>query len=112
MIVPDREGIPLKLSFPQSRFYSLRRLKLFILFWALSISFPLLAQTADFQINTSGPHHIVQGHFMYFLIQGQVLTGTSDLLGNAVTPTISGLPAGATAEFVNLNRFCCLTNLW
>jgi hypothetical protein len=99
-------------SFPHGGFCNLRRLKLLTLFCALSIGFPLLAQPADFQILTSGPHHVVQGHFMYFLIQGQVLTGTSALLGNGVVPTISGLPGGATAEFVTLIRFCCLTSLW
>jgi len=114
IIVPDGEcmGIPLKLPCPQNGFYNLLRLNFFLLFWAFSISFPLLAQPADFQIVTSGPHHVVQGHFMYFLIQGQVVTGTSSLLGNGVVPAISGLPAGATAEFVTLKRFCCLTNLW
>jgi len=112
--VRDGESLetPLKLPFPRSGSHNFRRMKLLTLLWVLSISFPLLAQQADFQIVTSGPHHVVQGQFMYFLIQGQVLTGTSDLLGHAVVPTISGLPGGATAEFVNLNRFCCLTNLW
>ena len=112
--VQGRESleIPFKLPFPRGGFYNLRRLTIYAFFSALSISFPLVAQQADFKIVASGPHHIVQGHFMYFLVQGQVLAGTSDSLGNAVVPAIIGLPAGATAEFVNLSRFCCLTTLW
>src|SRR5664279_3123272 len=78
------------------------------LVWCFSLS----AQPADFKIITSGPHHVAQGRLMYFLIQGQVLTGTAGMLGNYVIPTISGLPSGATMEFVNLNRFCCTTSLW
>src|SRR4030081_1659108 len=77
-----------------------------------ALCFSLSAQQADFKIITSGPHHVVRGHFMYVLVQGQVLTGTADMLGNYVVPTISGAPTGTTIEYVNLIRFCCTKSLW
>ncbi len=74
--------------------------------WSLS------AQQPDFKISTSGPHHVVQGHFMYVLVQGQVLTGTADMFGNYVAPAVTGAPTGTTVLFVNMIRFCCATSLW
>src|ERR1700681_2377516 len=76
--------------------------------WCFSLS----AQQADFKIIASGPHHVVQGHSMYFMVQGQVLTGTADMFGNYVVPTISGAPTGTTIQYVNLIRFCCTNTLW
>jgi len=87
-------------------------IRLVILALSSTWCFSLSAQQADFKIIASGPHHVVQGHFMYVLVQGQVLTGTSDMLGNYVVPTISGAPTGTTIEYVNLIRFCCTKTLW
>jgi hypothetical protein len=66
------------------------------------------AQALDFTLNISGPHHVVQGHYMFFLVTAQVTAGVDE----PATPTISGLPVGATAEFVDLAKFCCGTFLW
>ncbi len=67
------------------------------------------AQVQDFSINTSGPHHVVQGHYMFFLAQGKILAGTDK---PGTVPSISGLPADATAEFVNMVRYCCVTSMY
>lgn len=64
--------------------------------------------TLDFNITTTGPHHVVAGHFMHFNVLGTVITGTDE---NTI-PSISGLPPGATATFPNMLKFCCTTFIW
>ena len=32
-------------------------------------------EALDFTLNLSGPHHVVQGHYMFFLVTGQVIAG-------------------------------------
>src|ERR1700681_505699 len=87
-------------------------MKVRIVLLALCSIWSLWAQQADFQILTSGPHHVVQGHFMYVFVQGEVLTGTADMFGNYVVPTISDAPSGTSIEYVNIIRFCCTKSLW
>jgi hypothetical protein len=67
------------------------------------------AQVTDLAIDTSGPHHVVQGHYMFFLAQARILAGTDQ---PGTVSSVSGLPSGATADFVNIARFCCGTSLW
>ena len=67
------------------------------------------AQTLDFALRTWGPENVVAGHFMFFNVTGEVISGANDQM---VTPYISGLPPGATAQFVNMERFCCGPKLW
>ena len=74
----------------------------------LLISATASAQTLDFALNTSGPHHVTQGHYFFFLVTGQINSGADE----PATPSISGLPYGATAQFVNMVRFCCGTSLY
>lgn len=64
----------------------------------------------DFTIVTSGGHHVTAGHYMFFNVTGMVISGSDE----NVVPTITGLPAGATAMFVNMVNpaFCCGTFLW
>ena len=66
-------------------------------------------QVTDFAIDTVGPHHVVQGHYMFFEANGRIITGTDE---SGTVPSISGLPAGATVQFVNMVRYCCTTTLW
>jgi fibronectin type 3 domain-containing protein len=63
----------------------------------------------DFRINLSGPHHVVQGYSMLMAAVGEVLAGADDEM---VTPSVTGLPAGATVTFVNLIKFCCGDKLY
>jgi uncharacterized protein (TIGR03437 family) len=70
------------------------------------------AQVTDYTIDTGGPHHVVQGHYMFFWAQGRVLAGTDVGGAPGTVPSLSGLPPGATGEFVNLIRFCCKTWLY
>jgi uncharacterized protein (TIGR03437 family) len=60
-------------------------------------------------MDTGGPHHVVQGHYMFFYAIGRILAGTGE---SGTVPSVSGLPAGATAEFVNQLRFCCGTTIY
>ena len=71
--------------------------------WAAS------AQVTDFAIATSGPHHVVQGHYMFFLAKGRIIDGTDK---PGTVPSVSGLPDGATAEFVDMARLCCGSTIW
>ena len=34
------------------------------------------AQVTDFAIDTTGPHHVVQGHYLFFSVTGRILAGT------------------------------------
>ncbi len=70
---------------------------------------PGTAQTLDFALRTWGPESVVSGHFMLFDVTGDVISGANDQMA---TPSISGLPPGATAQFVNMVRLCCGTKLW
>ena len=70
---------------------------------------PVTAQTLDFALRTHGPENVVSGHFMFFNVTGEVISGANDQMA---TPSISGLPPGATAQFVNMERLCCGTKLW
>ena len=70
---------------------------------------PGSAQTLDFALRAWGPENVVAGHFMFFNLTGEVISGANDQM---VTPYISGLPPGATVHFVNMERFCCGTKLW
>jgi uncharacterized protein (TIGR03437 family) len=84
---------------------------------ALLVAFVLMslaasAQVTDYTIDTGGPHHVVQGHYMFFWAQGRVLAGTDVGGAPGTVPSLSGLPPGATGEFVNLIRFCCKTWLY
>jgi hypothetical protein len=65
-------------------------------------------QALDYSIQASGPQHVTQGHYVYFLVTGAVASGTDE---NA-TPEITGLPAGAAASFPNMIKFCCGKFLW
>ncbi len=47
---------------------------------------------------------------MFFNVTGRVLAGTDNESGTVVS--LSGLPAGATGEFVDLARYCCGTYLY
>lgn len=76
---------------------------------ALVLAATAAAQVTDFAIDTAGPHHVVQGHYLFFSTQGRIIAGTDE---PGTVPTISGLPAGATAEFVDMVRNCCGTTLW
>ena len=67
------------------------------------------AQIQDFAIDTSGPHHVVQGHYMFIYVKGRILAGTD---ASGTVPSVSGLPAGATGEFINMVRSCCGTFLY
>ena len=82
-----------------------------VLFSALLLlaCMPGKAQTLDFALRTWGPESVVSGHYMFFDVTGEVVSGTNDQMA---TPSISGLPPGATAHFVNMERFCCGTKLW
>jgi hypothetical protein len=62
----------------------------------------------DFNLTTIGPHHVTQGHFMFFNVLGTVTAGTDE---NA-TPSVTGLPSGATATWPNMEKFCCKTFIW
>src|SRR6478672_434156 len=66
------------------------------------------ARALDYSIQTSGPRHVTQGHYMFFQVTGTVTSGTDE---NA-TPVVAGLPAGATASFPNMLKLCCSTFLW
>jgi hypothetical protein len=66
-------------------------------------------QVLDFTIDTGGPHHVVQGHYTFFWAKGRVLAGTDVAGAPGTIPSISGLPPGATAEFVDMVRYCCKT---
>ena len=70
---------------------------------------PARAQTLDFALRTHGPESVVSGHFMFFNVTGEVISGANDQMA---APSISGLPPGATAQFVNMERLCCGTKLW
>lgn len=67
------------------------------------------ASLSDFTLSTYGPQSVVPGHYTFFVVDGTVVAGDNDQMA---TPSISGLPTGATAEFINLTRFCCGTKLW
>lgn len=66
------------------------------------------AQTPVFTLTASGPHHVVQGHYLFFNVTGTLTSGTDE----HVTPSVSGLPNGATATWPNMIRFCCTTLLY
>src|SRR5438132_8072218 len=68
------------------------------------------AQVTDFALDTRGPHHVVQGHYMFFSVTGRVLAGNDNESGTV--PSLSGLPAGATGQFVDMARYCCGTILY
>lgn len=68
------------------------------------------AAVTDFQIFTSGPHHVVQGHYVTFNANGKVLAGTDDTPGTV--PSVSSLPPQSTASFPNMVRYCCGTYLY
>jgi hypothetical protein len=77
-----------------------------ILFMVLT---PASAQSVDFTVAASGPHHVVQGYDLIFDTGGTVVSGVDDQM---VTVTLSGLPAGTTVHFINMERFCCGTKLY
>jgi len=66
------------------------------------------ARALDYNIQTSGPQHVTQGHYLFFQVTGTVTSGTDE---NA-TPVVTGLPAGAVASFPNMLKFCCTKFLW
>lgn len=61
------------------------------------------SQTLDYVISASGPHYVVQGHYIFFQVNGSVLHGTDQ----PATPSVSGLPGAATASWPDLKKFCC-----
>lgn len=70
----------------------------------------LQAQVTDFTLTAGGPHHVVQGYPVTFNVKSAVLAGTDTVSG--ITPSVSGLPAGATVSFPNMVRYCCGTTLY
>jgi hypothetical protein len=66
------------------------------------------ATVQDFVINTNGPHHVVQGHNLFFFAKAVVITGDNE----SAVPSIVGLPAGATSIFPDMVRGCCGTFMW
>lgn len=83
--------------------------RLLALLVLIAVGFLQAAPLSDFSLSTYGPESVVPGHYMFFVVSGTVVTGENDQM---VTPSIAGLPAGVTAEFINLTRFCCGTKLW
>lgn len=69
---------------------------------------PGLTMAIDYTITTSGPHHVTQGHPVCLNVIGTIISGADE---NTI-PSISGLPAGATAVFPNMLKFCCGTFIW
>lgn len=67
------------------------------------------AQVSDFTLTVTGPVNVVRGHYMFLGLKGTVTAGTDTEL---VTPSISGLPAGATAHFINMEKLCCQNKIW
>ncbi len=49
---------------------------------------------------------------MFFSVAGRIITTTNASTGWGTTTSLSGLPPGATGEFVNMARFCCGTYLY
>jgi uncharacterized protein (TIGR03437 family) len=66
-------------------------------------------QVTDFTLTAKGPHHVTQGHDVFFLVTAQATAGVDS---EQVTPWITGLPSGATASWPDLVRFCCGTTLY
>jgi hypothetical protein len=66
------------------------------------------ATVQDYVINTNGPHHVVQGHNLFFSAKAVVTSGDNE---NAF-PSIVGLPIRTTATFPNLLHYCCGVFMW
>ncbi len=102
----QNQGLPRAAA--RARSHTFATILLLFLFMAVAAS----AQVTDFAIDTSGPHHVVQGHYMFFSVAGRIITTTNASTGWGTTTSLSGLPPGATGEFVNMARFCCGTYLY
>ncbi len=63
------------------------------------------AQPPNYSIAGTGPHHVVRGNWMFFNIVGTMISGTDE----NVTPSITGLPTGATVTYPELINVCCTT---
>jgi uncharacterized protein (TIGR03437 family) len=63
-----------------------------------------VAQVQDFGINTGGPHHVAQGRDLFFSVKASIIAGVDE---SGTVPSLSGLPRGATGEFVDMARYCC-----
>src|SRR5215472_4831063 len=61
----------------------------------------------DFTLTTSGPHNVVQGRPLYFILSLTPVSGTSP---HGIPITVVGLPAGASASFPDIAQTCCGTN--
>lgn len=66
------------------------------------------ATVQDYVINTSGPHHVVQGHNLFFFAKAVVITGDNE----SAVPSLLGLPAGTTSTFPDMVHHCCGTFMW
>jgi hypothetical protein len=66
-------------------------------------------QVTGFTITASGPHHVVQGYYTFVMVSAKITSGVDE---NGTIPSVSGLPSGATAQFVNMARYCCGTQLY
>jgi hypothetical protein len=54
-------------------------------------------------ITMSGPHHVFAGYGVFIQAKGQWATPIDE----RVLTTVTGLPSGASANFVNIEQFCC-----
>lgn len=70
---------------------------------------PGKALSVDFTLVTRGPKTVVAGHYMFFAVTSNLLSGVDDQM---VTPLIYDLPPAASARFITLELFCCGTKLW
>lgn len=67
------------------------------------------ATPVDFVIKAYGAGNVIRGNSLYIGLEATVTAGLDDQM---VTPSITGLPSGATPRWLNLERFCCGTKLW
>lgn len=71
-----------------------------------AFSLTVTAATLDYTLSSTGPHHVVVGHYLFFNVLGAVTVGVDEM----ATTSISGLPSGASAVFVNQIAVCCGPN--
>jgi hypothetical protein len=75
----------------------------------MAFAVPASAAVTDYSLTVDGPHHVVQGHNLFFNVISTVITGTDD---EQVTTSISGVPTGATGVFVDQLKYCCGATLY
>jgi hypothetical protein len=68
-----------------------------------------LAQTPlDFRLEVFGSPNVTAGYSTVIGVRGTIIAGTDE----QATPSIAGLPAGASARWWALEKHCCGTSLW